>query len=178
MKLIVLYGAPASGKYTIAKLLSEKTGYKLFHNHLTVDLLKSVFDWGTPEFFRLSRKIRLDILEEAARQNIAGVVYTFVYEKDADDQFVRDFLEKVSNYGGEIKFIRIYCEKNELLKRVKAESRKQFLKVQTEEGLLKSLAGRDSMSPIPFVESAKIDNTHLTVEETFRKVLEALDINV
>jgi hypothetical protein len=34
------------------------------------------------------------------------------------------------------------------------------------------------MSPIPFVESTKIDNTHLTVEETFRKVLEALDISV
>jgi shikimate kinase len=178
MKLIVLYGAPASGKYTIAKLLSEKTGYRLFHNHLTVDLLKSVFEWGTPEFFRLSRKIRLDILEEAARQNITGIVYTFVYEKDTDDQFVRDLLEKVTRYGGEIKFIRIYCAREELLKRVKEESRKRFLKVQTEERLIKTLADRELMSPISFVDSVKIDNTRLSVEETFQKVLEALDISV
>lgn len=177
MKLIVLYGAPASGKYTIARLLSEKTGYRLFHNHLTVDLLKAVFEWGTPEFFRLSRKIRLDVLEEAARQNIAGVVCTFVYEKGVDDQFVRDLLEKLSQHGGEVKFIRIYCEKEELLKRVTAESRKQFLKVQTAERLLKTLAAREVMSPISFVEGAEIDNTHLSVEETFRKVLEALHIS-
>lgn len=56
MKLIVLYGPPAAGKYTIAKAVAEKTGYKLFHNHLTVDLLKSVFEFGTPDFFGLVKK--------------------------------------------------------------------------------------------------------------------------
>lgn len=175
MKLIILYGPPASGKYTIAKLLAEKTGYKLFHNHLTVDLLKSIFTFGTPEFIALSEKIRLDIFEEAARQNIPGIIFTFVYEKDTvDDNFIKKILEKVNKYGGEAKFVQIYCEKEVLLKRVKEESRKEFKKINSEEGLLKILEEWDSLSPIPFVKSIRIDNTNLSVEETFKKVLDAI----
>ena len=37
MKLIFLHGAPASGKYTIAKGLQERWGVLNFHNHLTVE---------------------------------------------------------------------------------------------------------------------------------------------
>jgi len=175
MKLIVIYGPPASGKYTIAKALAEKTGYKLFHNHLTIDLLKSVFEFGTPEFFRLSQNMRLDIFEEAAKQNIPGIIFTYVYEKDADDHFIRNLLERVVKNNGEVQFIQLYCDKNELLKRVTEESRKMFQKVKSEEGLIKTLEAGDQISAISFVKSTKIDNTHLSVEETLQKVLEILE---
>jgi hypothetical protein len=39
MKLTFIYGLPATGKLTIAVELAAMTGYKLFHNHLVVDLL-------------------------------------------------------------------------------------------------------------------------------------------
>ena len=39
MKLIFIYGLPATGKLTVAVELAAMTGYKLFHNHLVVDLL-------------------------------------------------------------------------------------------------------------------------------------------
>ncbi|MDQ5900484.1 MAG: hypothetical protein QG600_62 [Patescibacteria group bacterium] len=175
MKLIVIYGPPASGKYTIAKALAEKTGYKLFHNHLTIDLLKSVFEFGTPEFFRLSQNMRLDIFEEAAKQNIPGIIFTYVYEKDADDHFIRNLLDRVVKNNGEVQFIQLYCDKNELLKRVTEESRKLFQKVKSEEGLIKTLEAGDQMSTISFVKSTKIDNTYLSVEETLQKVLEILE---
>src|SRR4051794_7361604 len=110
MKLIVIYGPPAAGKYTIAHALAEKTGYKLFHNHLTVDLLKPIFTFGTPEFFKLNQKIRLEVFEEAARQNVPGIIFTFVYAKGTDDPFVRELLERVIKYDGEVQFIQIYCD--------------------------------------------------------------------
>jgi hypothetical protein len=50
MRLIFLYGLPATGKHTVAQYLAALTGYKLFHNHLAVDLLLSVFDFGTQPF--------------------------------------------------------------------------------------------------------------------------------
>jgi len=174
MKLIFLYGPPASGKYTIAKLVSEKTGYKLFHNHLTVDLLKSVFEWGTPDFCRQSQKIRLDVFAEAARQNIPGIVHTFVYEKDVDDPFIKSLLDIVQSNGGEVKFIQIYCDRNELMKRVTEESRTEFQKVLTTEHLAKTLDEREWTAPISFVESIKIDSTHLSISETLEKILEAI----
>ena len=172
MKLIFLYGPPASGKYTIAKAIAQKTGYKLFHNHLTVDLAKGVFDYGTKAFWELVHKIRLDIFEKAAKENISGMVFTYVYEKDNDDSFVKQVLEKVNSNGGEIIFIQIYCDKETLLKRVKEDSRKQFQKVKTEEGLLEMLGKGDLLSSIPFVQNHKIDNTNLTVTETITKALE------
>lgn len=172
MKLIFLYGPPASGKYTIAKSIAEKTGYKLFHNHLTVDLAKGVLDYGTKPFWELVHKIRLDIFEKAAKENISGMIFTYVYEKDSDDSFVKQVLEKVNSNGGEIIFIQIYCDKKILLERVKEDSRKQFQKVKTEEELLEMLGKGDLFSEIPFVENNKIDNTNLTITETIKKALE------
>lgn len=174
MKLIVLYGPPAAGKYTIASALAEKTGYKLFHNHLTVDLLKTIFQFGAPGFFPLSQKIRLDIFEEAAKQDIPGIIFTFVYAKGTDDPFIHEVIERVTKYGGDVQFIQIYCEKEELLKRVTGESRKQFQKIKTEEGLEALLAREDLVSAIPFVKSITIDTTHVSIDEAVQKAYEAI----
>ncbi len=174
MRLIVLYGPPAAGKYTIAKAVAEKTGYKLFHNHLTVDLLTSVFTYGTPGFSRLSEKMRLDVFEEAAKEQIPGVIFTFVYEKDADDVFIKNCSDVVTAQGGEVVFIQILCEKEELLRRVKEDSRRQFNKIKSEEVLLQTLAESDITSSIDFVKSIKVDSTHLTTEETISKVLDII----
>lgn len=50
MKLIFLYGPPAVGKFTVGKVLVKLTGYKLFHNQLTSDLVESIFDRGVEPF--------------------------------------------------------------------------------------------------------------------------------
>ena len=38
MRLIIIYGPPASGKYSVAKRLSALSKYPLLHNHLISDL--------------------------------------------------------------------------------------------------------------------------------------------
>lgn len=78
MNLIFIYGAPAVGKLTVAKELAEKTGYKLFHNHLTVDLVRSFFEYGSEQAARLSEKFRLEMFEEAAKAKLPGIIFTYV----------------------------------------------------------------------------------------------------
>ncbi|MDV3459172.1 hypothetical protein RZN05_19400 [Sphingomonas sp. HF-S4] len=46
----VLYGPPAAGKRTIARVIAE---LPLFHNHLVVDAVAAIFPFGAPEFVRL-----------------------------------------------------------------------------------------------------------------------------
>jgi hypothetical protein len=40
----------------VAKEVAALTGFKLFHNHLTIDLYKSIFEFGTDHFRRMLEK--------------------------------------------------------------------------------------------------------------------------
>ena len=59
MRLIFIYGMPAPGKLTVAQELAKLIGYKLFHNHLVVDLLLLTNEFGSATFVRLREKIWL-----------------------------------------------------------------------------------------------------------------------
>lgn len=174
MKLIIIYGPPASGKLTIAHKVAERTGYKLFHNHLTVDLLKNILKFGTKEFFEVNQKIKLDILEAAAKQGVDGIIYTFVYDSTTDKPFIGKLKEIAKKQNISLKFLQVYCEKEELFKRVIAESRKQYKKVQSVEGLSRYLESGDFLSPVDIVDSIKVDNTNLSVAETVELVLQSI----
>ena len=50
MKLIFIYGSPAVGKLTVAQEIAEQTDFKVFHNHLTIDAVTPVFEFGTVPF--------------------------------------------------------------------------------------------------------------------------------
>jgi tRNA uridine 5-carbamoylmethylation protein Kti12 len=63
MKLIFLHGPPASGKFTIARALQASHGVLNFRNHLTIDVAKSLFDFGTDEFWALTHQLRRTALE-------------------------------------------------------------------------------------------------------------------
>ena len=70
MKLIFLYGLPATGKLTVAMELAAMTGFRHFHNHLVVDLLLSVFDFGSPPFVALREDIWLSVFDQACRNQV------------------------------------------------------------------------------------------------------------
>src|SRR5579884_2100061 len=113
MNLIIVYGPPAVGKLTVAKQLADKTGYKLLHNHLSVDLVTSVFDFDSPQLPILLNKIRLDVLEEAANSNVKGVIITLVYESaEAEDEFIDQLSKMIQNHHGNIFFVRLIADKD------------------------------------------------------------------
>ena len=61
--LIILHGPPASGKLTTARQISAITDVSIFHNHLTLDVSKSLFAFDTDEFWQLTNEIRMLSLE-------------------------------------------------------------------------------------------------------------------
>ncbi|MBU2101707.1 AAA family ATPase [Patescibacteria group bacterium] len=175
MKLIVLYGAPASGKLTLAKKVAEVTGYRLFHNHLTVDLLKELLEFGTPEFYELNHQLKLDLLEATAKQGrVSGVICTFAYDKKTDNPFIDKLKEISKRQDIDLQFIQIYCDREELLKRVTEDSRKEYKKIHSVEGLSKCLESGDFMSEVAGVNSKRIDSTDLSVEEAVAQVVELI----
>jgi len=127
LKLIFIYGPPAVGKLTVATELAKQTGFKLFHNHISLQFVQSVFEFGTKLFWRLTDKFRLEMLEEAAKERV-DTVFTFVYVKGTDDSFVRQTIRRVRSRGGQVCFVRLHCHEEELAKRVKTKARRNMEK--------------------------------------------------
>lgn len=165
-----MYGPPASGKLTVAKELARLTGYKLFHNHLTVDLLAPFFDFGSQTEKRLKEKFRLEIFEEASKAKVS-LIFTYVYARGSDDGFVKKVISSVENYGGEVLFVRLYCDQEELEMRVQHESRIGFSKIHNPETLKELIKKHDLFSLVPFKESLSIDTSKILPKEAAEKII-------
>jgi hypothetical protein len=138
MKLILLYGPPAVGKLTIAKEIARLTGFKLFHAHLTVDLVASILPIGTPLYRKLVWDIRYAVFAEAAQANIDGLIFTTVYGRDRA-QFIARCVEVVEPCGGEVCFVHVHCQAETLRQRVVREERTQYGKITSVELLNETL---------------------------------------
>src|SRR5690348_1797479 len=109
MNFIVIFGPPAVGKMTVGQELARLTGYKLFHNHITIDLVHEYFAIDTPPFRRLVREFRVRIIQEAAASNLPGLIFTFVWalDLDSDQQFINELKGIVENEGGKTYFVEL-----------------------------------------------------------------------
>jgi adenylylsulfate kinase-like enzyme len=135
VKLIFLHGPPASGKYTIARRLHAAWGALNFHNHVTLDVASSLFEFGTPEFWNLAHRLRLIALEAKASDPNATVVFTSCYSQPDDDADVAALEEVVAEHGGEFIPVYLQCGIDELRRRVDGGSRAAMRKVTTIQGL-------------------------------------------
>lgn len=122
MKLIFIHGPPASGKLTVGRELSRLTDLPLFHNHLTVDLLRSVFDFGSDPFVRLRERIWTDVFRELA---FAGrsFIFTFHPERTVRREFINDTLQLVESSGGRVTLVALTCSEEEIERRIELPSR-------------------------------------------------------
>lgn len=171
MKLLFLYGSPAVGKLTVANEIAKQTDFKVFHNHLSIDCIQPIFDFGTQSFYKLITLIRVETIREVARVG-QNLIYTFCYAKDLDDAHVAEVTKAVEENGGEVTFVLLKAEKNELKKRVVEESRKKLGKAKTVEMMDYFFETYDLFSPVPNGESLIIDNTKLSPEKTARQIIE------
>ncbi len=170
MKLVFIYGAPAVGKLTVANELAAQTDFKVFHNHLSIDAIEPIFQFGTKSFWKLVDLIRFETVGEAARENV-NLIYTFCYAKGSDDAHVARITEAVETNGGEICFVLLTCERDELERRVLEESRRKFGKANNLEILNEILDKHDLFSPVPERESLQVDNTNLSSELAAQKII-------
>lgn len=129
MRLIFIYGMPATGKLTVARELAAITGYPLFHNHLAVDLLLSVFEFGSPAFVELREQIWLSVFEQAAQNQLPGLIFTFAPEATVRPSFIAATRQTLARTGGQVEFVELTCPIPELRRRVAEPSRLQYKKL-------------------------------------------------
>jgi len=177
MKLIFLHGLPGVGKLTVARKLAELTGFKLFHNHLTVDLVLSVFEFGSQEFVELREQIWLDVFSRAVDVKLPGLIFTFAFERTVRDNFIQNVRSAVESNGGEVLFVRLECSEDELERRLADPGRKLFEKLTSPEQFHELNKAGAFVHPEAPKDPLVLDTTHLTASETASRIVTALDLS-
>ena len=169
MKLVFIYGAPGTGKLTVAREVSRLTGLRLFHNHLTVDLAASLFEHGSPEYFDYVRRLRIEAFERAARVKI-DLIFTFWYSSISGPSVER-YRDVIESAGGEVLFVRLHCRPEVLEARVSSVSRQNW-KISSVQELRDAFA----QYPTSFVDAIpgtqlEIDNSDLEPEVVAEQIV-------
>jgi hypothetical protein len=178
MKLLFIYGLPATGKLSVAKELAAMTGFKLFHNHLVIDALLPVFEFGSRPFIELREEFWLSTFRQACRHRLPGLVFTFAPEPTVRAEFVQNATQVVEVEGGEIIFVQLTCPLPELKARLANPSRIGYGKL-TSIPLFEQLYADGifdcSHMPVPRVT---LDTSLYSPAESARRIARALGLNI
>lgn len=123
MRLLLIIGPPAVGKMTVGGEIAARSGFRLFHNHHTIEPLIEVFGYGTKPFELLNVEFRRRVIEEAARNGI-DLIFTFVWglRDPADTAYVKELVAPYEN-GGEVLVLELAADLETRLDRNRSESR-------------------------------------------------------
>jgi hypothetical protein len=125
MKLVILFGPHAVGKMTVGQELAKLTGLKLFHNHMTIELVANFFSYGTPQGKRLVNLFRREIFEEVSRSDLEGLIFTYMwaFNEKSDWDYIDDVCSLFESRGGEIYFVELEADFDVRIERNKTPNR-------------------------------------------------------
>lgn len=125
MKFVIIFGPSAVGKMSVGKAIAEKTDLKLYHNHMSIEAVRPVFDFGTPEFNRLVELNRIEMFKAVAKSDLAGLIFTFVWALDLPEEF--DYINRAvqifEKENAEIFYVELEASLETRLVRNKQDSR-------------------------------------------------------
>ena len=151
----MLYGPPAVGKLSVARALAARTGFRILHNHLLIDLSHALFAPGTEASRAFAREVRQVSLDAARREGVRGIILTFVYARDRDD-YLLSLYDHAKAQEDDVCLVRLMCDAKTLETRVADPTRTTFNKLTSATNLRGKLAelnepfgaveGRESLS--------------------------------
>ena len=174
MQVVFIFGPTASGKLTIAREVAAMTGYRLFPDHLAVNLVSGVFDVGMRPFVRIREWAWTEVLREAVHVN-RSLVFTFEPQASIRTSFISHACVVIERLGGEVVFVELKCPNDVIESRIENADRRAL-------GKLSSLADyrrmREQgafdyrMMPTPALE---IDTSECTPTEAANRIVALLD---
>ena len=110
---------------TVGQELKKITNLKLFHNHMTIELVSEFFNYGTDEGRRLVTLFRKEIFEAVSKSDLAGLIFTYVWAFDIESD--REYIESVSeifeSQGADVFWVELEADYDERFIRNKTPNR-------------------------------------------------------
>lgn len=172
MQLVFLHGPAAAGKLTVARVVAERTGFALFHNHLVVDAVSAVFPFGSPEFRRLRERFWLETFEAAAREE-RSLIFTFNPEATVSAGFTQDAVVTVERHGGRVRFVALTCPPEEQARRIDGADRAAFGKLRDRD-LFQRLTAVGAFDYPEIASELTLDTAAMTPVEAADRIIAAL----
>ena len=182
MKFILIFGPQTVGKMTVGQELATLTGLKLFHNHMTIDLVSLIFDYSTKEAKRLVSLFRNEIFEEVSKSDLSGMIFTYVWAFDlqSDWDYIHHVVSIFESKGGTVYFVELEAELDERLERNKSphrlEHKPKKRDIEWSENNLKETMKKHRLNSlhgeIEKEEYIKINNTYLSPKEVAEMIKE------
>jgi len=186
MNFVVIFGPPAVGKMTVGYELAKLSGMKVFHNHMTIDLILEFFPYGHEKFNTLVSEFRERIFEEVATSELPGMIFTYVWALDqpGDKKQIDHYSQIFKQRGADVYYVELEADLDQRLKRNKGEFRlsKKSSKRDTarsEANLLSTDKQYKTNSSGDFFyrdNYIKINNTNLTPQETAERIVETFGL--
>lgn len=181
-KFIQIIGPQAVGKMTVGQELAKITDYKLLYNHMTIEMVKGIFDYDKKIFRKMNSIIRYEIFKEFAKSNQNGIIFTGCFDFGNDFEIEKAETDKWMNLFEETYTIELETTLEERLRRNKTENRLKCKESKrnlewSEKDLLRSLE-KHRLNSMPgegekiFKNFMKIDNTNISAEEAAKMIKE------
>lgn len=125
MKLVIIFGPHAVGKMTVGQELEKLTGLKLFHNHMTIDIVSDLFKNMPEEKNRLINLFRKEIFQSFSKSEEYGMIFTYMWALDAleDWDYINEVEEIFTSRGAEVYYVELTADYELRLERNKTENR-------------------------------------------------------
>ena len=182
-KLVILLGPHAVGKMTVGQELSKLTGLRLFHNHMSIELARKLFDHSEKEWGILNGTIRQTVFELFAKGDFPGLIFTYMcaFDLQSELEYLLGIIDLFKANGADCFVVELCADFNVRLVRNKSENRllhkeskrnlewsEAEMRRTSEKYRLNSYEGEK----LPFENYMKLDNTDLPPEEAARKIME------
>jgi hypothetical protein len=124
-RLVILFGPPAVGKMAVGRELGRLTGMRLFHNHMALEPVLQLFPYGSAPFERIVRQFRNAVLEEAARAEGPGLIYTCMWDLDDAEttHYIGSAVKLFEAHGATAHFVELSASLDVRLLRNRTELR-------------------------------------------------------
>jgi hypothetical protein len=129
VQLVLLHGAPATGKYTVGRELALQTGFELYHNHLVVDDVLKRHAFGTPGFVAERDRAWREHLTAAARDIARRIIFTFSPENTVPQAFLDWLFGDLVRSGVTLYSVGLVLPEAVIEARLATNQRKQFKKL-------------------------------------------------
>lgn len=125
MSLIFVIGPPAAGKMTVGQELERLTGFKLFHNHVAIEVVAPYFSYGTSEGRSLVGQIRRAFFAAFAADKENSYIFTFVWAfgETGEREFIEGVAEQFRSAEHEIFWVELEAAFEVRLERNRGENR-------------------------------------------------------